>query len=91
LIRPSHFLVALLSVALYVWSSDAAAQRFERMIVFGDSSSDTGNVQVLSEGKLPPWPAYYEGRWSNGPVWVEYLAGRLRLPNPEANLKGGTN
>ncbi len=91
MIRPSHFLVALLSVALYVWSSDAAAQRFERMIVFGDSSSDTGNVQVLSEGKLPPWPAYYEGRWSNGPVWVEYLAGRLRLPNPEANLKGGTN
>ncbi|KAG0038592.1 hypothetical protein BGZ82_011558 [Podila clonocystis] len=41
--------------------------------VFGDSYSDTGNVWQRTN---QTWPLdfYYKGRFSNGPVWSEYLA-----------------
>ncbi|KAJ3075191.1 hypothetical protein HDU98_008917 [Podochytrium sp. JEL0797] len=40
------------------------------VISFGDSLSDTGNLFALTGD--PPAP-YYQGRFSNGPVWVEDL------------------
>ncbi|OMH82108.1 Thermolabile hemolysin [Zancudomyces culisetae] len=40
-----------------------------RIIVFGDSWSDIGNI----EGRSFTIP-YWKGRFSNGPVWTEYLA-----------------
>ena len=49
------------------------AQSFTDLLVFGDSLSETGNVQVGSEGVFPASPPYFEGRWSNGPVWVEHV------------------
>lgn len=39
---------------------------------FGDSLTDTGNLFELSGHAYPDFP-YYEGRFSNGPVWVETL------------------
>ncbi len=42
-----------------------------RMVVFGDSLSDTGR-HFASYGE-PAAPSY-QGRFSNGPVWVEYFA-----------------
>ncbi|OLY85684.1 Thermolabile hemolysin, partial [Smittium mucronatum] len=39
------------------------------LIVFGDSLSDIGNI-VNNTSPVP----YYPGRFSNGPVWNEYLA-----------------
>ncbi|KAG0336069.1 hypothetical protein BG004_008212 [Podila humilis] len=47
--------------------------RIEEMVVFGDSFSDTGNVWQLTKNE---WPLdfYYKGRFSNGPVWSEYVA-----------------
>jgi phospholipase/lecithinase/hemolysin len=45
---------------------------FSRIIVFGDSLSDTGNFYSLTGGYPPP--PYAGGRFSNGPLWVEYLA-----------------
>lgn len=51
-----------------------AEPAFDRMVVFGDSLSDNGNA----------------GRFSNGPVWVEYLAERLGLPLTPS-LAGGSN
>ena len=52
---------------------------FSSMVVFGDSLSDTGRLFRLTHGGFPPRIAYYDGRQSNGPVWVEYLANRLDL------------
>ena len=47
--------------------------------VFGDSLSDVGTVFRLSGGMYPPNPPYFHGRYSNGRVWVEYLAESLDL------------
>ena len=54
------------------------------LYAFGDSLSDSGNmhnvVYALTGGtvEVPPQP-YWQGRASNGPVAVEYLAARLGL------------
>ena len=52
-----------------------AAYAFEgRIIVFGDSYSDNGNVFKLTKQQYPNAIAYYKGRFSDGPVWSEYFA-----------------
>lgn len=48
------------------------------LVVFGDSLSDTGNFASLFGGLFPP-PPYFEGRFSNGPLWVERFADRLQV------------
>jgi phospholipase/lecithinase/hemolysin len=52
---------------------------FQRMFVFGDSLSDTGNLLNLTGGLVPNQPFYSPGRFSNGDIWVDYLADKLRL------------
>ena len=52
------------------------------IVVFGDSLSDTGNLFNFTQGVFPPLPPYYQGRFSNGPVWVEWLATRLGVDIP---------
>ena len=49
----------------------ASAFAYSQVVAFGDSLSDNGNIFALTGEPLPP---YYDGRFSNGPVWVEYLA-----------------
>jgi thermolabile hemolysin len=56
----------------------AAATPFSRIIVFGDSVSDNGELYRLTGDAYPP-PPYWEGRFSNGPVWPEYLAPDLGM------------
>jgi len=65
---------------------------FSRIIVFGDSLSDTGNLYLLSGG-YPPAP-YANGRFSNGKLWVEYLAedlGMEILPEDNYAVGGATS
>ena len=52
--------------------------------VFGDSLSDVGTVFRLSGGMYPPNPPYFHGRYSNGRVWVEYLAESLNLSSNQS-------
>ncbi|MGB3512309.1 MAG: SGNH/GDSL hydrolase family protein [Microcoleaceae cyanobacterium] len=52
---------------------------FSDIYVFGDSLSDTGNAFAATGGLIPPTPPYFEGRISNGPLWVETLAPQLEL------------
>lgn len=63
-----------------------SAQNYNQIYVFGDSFSDTANVFNATAGAIPPSPIYFNGRFSNGPVWVEYLATKLGL-----NVNPGTN
>lgn len=46
---------------------------FDTIVAFGDSLSDNGNLYALDPESVPA-SLYYQGRFSNGPVWVEYLA-----------------
>ena len=55
----------------------ANAQSYNRLVVFGDSLSDNGNLFLLSGGTQPPPPFYYQGRFSTGPVFVELLGFNL--------------
>ena len=49
---------------------------FSGITVIGDSLSDTG--RTFSVIGIPPAP-YFNGRTSNGPLWIERLAPALRL------------
>ncbi|MUL37200.1 GDSL family lipase [Gloeocapsopsis sp. AAB1 = 1H9] len=61
-----------------------------QLYVFGDSLSDTGTVFRATGGMYPPNPPYFQGRYSNGRVWVEYLGNRLDLsPNQVNNFAYG--
>lgn len=50
---------------------------YSKIVAFGDSLSDTGNVYTATNGATPGFPSYFFGRYSNGPVWVEYLADNI--------------
>ncbi len=68
----------------------ATTANFDRIYVFGDSLSDDGNVFKSTKGETPPSPPYFRGHYSNGPVWVEYLASKLKLTsNPDTNFAFG--
>ncbi len=75
-LRPVIGLV-MLGLLAGVLRAEAKSDPFSHILVFGDSLSDTGNYYRLSGG-LPPAP-YADGRFCNGPVWVEYLADSLRM------------
>lgn len=69
---------------------------FTDIFVLGDSLSDTGNTKSrVPFGSIPPVPtlAGYgsNGRFSNGPVWHEYLADSLGLPAATNSEGGGNN
>ena len=80
----------LCCVALLLVAAAARAEPIARIVVFGDSLSDTGNAFAGTNGAIPA-PPYYSGRFSNGPVWVERMAEKLALPAPVASLNGGYN
>jgi phospholipase/lecithinase/hemolysin len=79
-------LVACALVAAPMSAARAAASPYSGLVAFGDSLSDTGNfssrISALTFGLVtfPDVPyGYAPGRFSNGPVAVEYLAQSLGL------------
>lgn len=60
--------------------SPKIVQPINQLYIFGDSLSDVGNVFRATGGQLPAAP-YFQGRHSNGRVWVEELAAKLNLPD----------
>lgn len=66
----------------------AQAATFSSINIFGDSLSDPGNIYNWTGGLIPDPPAaYYQGHFSNGPIWTEYLAEDLGL-NPTLYTSG---
>ena len=72
-------LVCSVVLSITAVAQHASARQFTKLVVLGDSLSDTGNVYAATVGTVPASPPYYAGRFSNGPVWVEYLAEALDL------------
>jgi phospholipase/lecithinase/hemolysin len=84
--------VALL-VSLLLPAAAAAAGlpvRPSEIIVFGDSLSDTGNAHIATLHGKAPSPPYYDGRFSNGPLWVDDFAAHFGLA-VQPVLAGGSN
>lgn len=67
-----------------IWTNDTIAQRgagrINKIVNFGDSISDTGNIYNASEWKFPNDDSWFLGRFSNGFVWTEYLALAKDIP-----------
>jgi phospholipase/lecithinase/hemolysin len=71
-------LVATPLLCLFAVSASAAGLApISQIFVFGDSLSDTGNSFDLTGGAYPSPPTYFDGRLSNGLVWVEPLSSDL--------------
>lgn len=56
----------------------AHAAKFSGVIAFGDSLSDRGNTvaelkTILNETDVYNSNFYDDGRWSNGPLWIEHV------------------
>lgn len=69
----------------------AAEASYSNVFFFGDSLSDTGNVYKVTGGTFPP-PPYYNGRFSDGPLWTERVAAGLGLAaDSKASQLGGNN
>jgi outer membrane lipase/esterase len=94
----------VIAAALFLFSASGHANPlFTDIVAFGDSLSDGGNVYYLTSTNpayhpdpppslgSPSFSAYYNGRTTNGPNWVDQLADKLSLPRPQASLTGGTD
>lgn len=77
----SATLAALLAGLALTSLPTLAATGFSSIAAFGDSLTDNGNALYLSGGVTPQAGDYWQGRFSNGPVAVEYLANHLGLGN----------
>ena len=66
------------------------AAPFTQLVIFGDSLSDTGNANDAL-GVASAADGYFNGRFSNGPLWVEYLADQLLVSPPVANRHASRN
>jgi phospholipase/lecithinase/hemolysin len=86
-----RFLVAWLALACLTPS--VSALPYDAVVIYGDSLSDNGNLFAVTTAigqPLPPSPPYYDGRRSNGPVAVEYLAQSLNAPLADFAWIGAT-
>jgi len=82
---------ALAVVAIGAVASTASAQSYDRLVVFGDSLSDNGNLYAATGGGTPTSPPYFQGRFSNGPVFTELLGFDAGLYTMGAPVTGSVN
>ncbi len=80
--RFMKLLVSLISVLFilnistpsYADEPPVVQNTFNKIVFFGDSLSDNGNLYWADWGFMPKTPPYYEGHFSNGSVWSEYVS-----------------
>ncbi len=87
---------ATLAVTATLASTAAQAGPYSTIYVFGDSLVDAGNTQigVISAGGADPAPAsrgYFNGRFTNGPDYVDLLNQQNSGMFTRASLAGGNN
>ena len=83
---PVGLCIGLCAIAITLLKAipPAGSTELSHIYAFGDSLSDTGNT--FAKTGVPPEP-YFEGHFSNGPIWAEYLANDLGVG--ETNLAYG--
>ena len=86
--RITRHLAWIVVLGLTTLGTSLQAGDITGIVAFGDSLSDEGNTYIAAG--MPGAP-YYQGHYSNGPIWLEYLANSLGVPAPTASLAGGTD
>ncbi len=81
-------LLAACSATAFAAAGAVSAQTYDRVVVFGDSLSDNGNLFRATNGTQPPSPPYFQGRFSNGPTFIEVLFPNQR---PFGSTTGNVN
>ncbi len=82
----------LLALILVAQSGIVAA--YTDLFFFGDSLSDIGNTQAATSSTIffvYPGSHYYEGRFSNGPVYAELLSQQMGMGTLTRSSAGGNN
>lgn len=69
-----------------IWTNDVASNddnvsKINKVVTFGDSISDAGNIYNASQWIFPNDKTWFLGHFSNGLVWNEYLSLAKGLPN----------
>lgn len=77
----------LISAAL---ATPGSAGQFAQFVAFGDNLSDPGNVYYNTGREVPP-PPYFNGRFSNGIIWIEHASAILEFPISTPTVIGGEN
>lgn len=90
-----YFLGGTVAAALFALVPVTAAEA--AVIVFGDSTSDTGATAAATGGLIPPpilpsqtsptgfVEAYFNGRFTNGPNWLDFLIDDLGIPESDVS------
>lgn len=86
--RAAIRLAELLAICLVTGISQAAS--IDRVVVFGDSLSDNGNLAAMTSGAIPPSPPFFPGRTTNGLVWAEVLAVDIGAQLSDFAIAGAT-
>ena len=76
----------ILTSFMLFFSIGVNASPLNKIVVFGDSLSDNGNLYEYMKHQLPISPPYFEGRFTNGPVWIENVAKFYFPENTDAHL-----
>lgn len=72
----SSFLFFVISLTFFC--NAFALTPYKRIVFFGDSLSDNGNLYQFFSHIIPKSPPYYKGQFSNGVVWTELVANHYR-------------
>ena len=88
----SRILAFLIACCLFPALTNAQVPRFDSMYVFGDSLADNGNVLIQSRifrvnPPVPPVGAFFDGRFSNGFIAVEFLWESLSGHRPDSSRR----
>jgi outer membrane lipase/esterase len=88
--------VALVTAPALLVATPASAASYLNLFVFGDSLVDSGNAQALraAGGGADPAPAaagYYQGRFSNGYNFADYISLAIDGRPATASASQGTN
>lgn len=79
----SCIIALFLSAILFSQTSKSRKMESKKIlsiVVFGDGLNDMGRWGKMTNYQYPPAAhGFYESRWTNGKVWVELLAEKLKL------------
>lgn len=76
-------ILAIGVLSLGISFANADPNDYSRVVAFGDSLSDNGNLKAAIG--QPPAP-YFDGRFSNGPTWIEIISNPAKSSNPDSSM-----